>query len=472
MKKLDYSNLFMDSNGLYTLQKNEFNVALFGPVGVGKTSVVNKLTNNDFETTSHGFSCTRNIQYAPSASNNMFLIDFPGLNATVDIAKHLKIQKHGLSSIPLRAMGICVKYDKYDIMLKFINQAVKIMKHHIENLFIIITHCENIDKDNEEYRINEICELIKHRFGINRVITTTLDTEEKTISDKIYGFAKNMKNLKFKTIENAEIYKQCDVDVDFQFEDYHDKYLSMFKKIFEKIRIEYSRTDDKELKRALYFTLTEYRDETAKKLVKEIMTDFEKDNSSEESCDDGLNIAITQNIVFINSISHLIRDFKTVVEQNLEIQSVNYANNSNEYRQCIKCGEIWFRVYGCEDIICGNRSDSKDNLTGTFHNYNIKITNDENISITRNIQIIDKNDKDFKFTENNTIYDIIFSNLFSSSKKSSKSDNKNVKPKGCGKKMKWTEMKNVTSEVLNKLKEISITQDYNTVDDYIKKLKF
>ena len=52
---------------------------LLGPAGSGKTFLLIKLCNENFEISEEGFSFTRKIQYAYSDINYMIIINFSGI---------------------------------------------------------------------------------------------------------------------------------------------------------------------------------------------------------------------------------------------------------------------------------------------------------------------------------------------------------------------------------------------------------
>ena len=80
-------------NYLEEIKKCQNNIVLFGSVGNGKTSLLNKMCGLNKEIRHDGYSCTRKVDYGFSLKYDMIIIDFPGLNSVQDIMGHLNCKK-------------------------------------------------------------------------------------------------------------------------------------------------------------------------------------------------------------------------------------------------------------------------------------------------------------------------------------------------------------------------------------------
>lgn len=144
------------------IKSSSNNIILFGSVGNGKTTLINKLCKCNLITKNDGFSCTRDVQYC-STSDGSLIIDFPGLNAAEDIVKHLKIQRSTLSVIPAKMICLVTKLTpRYDDIVKALLQMVRIFASNRDNLAIIITFCENLTIQQEV----EIPKIIEKKIKI------------------------------------------------------------------------------------------------------------------------------------------------------------------------------------------------------------------------------------------------------------------------------------------------------------------
>ena len=157
------------------IKQSKNNIILFGSVGTGKTTLINKLCGVDFETSSKGFSCTRDIQYSFTKRNDNIIIDFPGLNATVDIIKHLKVQKNTLSIIPVRLICFVVKYStRYDDLIRSVSQMLTIFKDYRKNIVLIITNSEGVHIKDQ----SEIEHIFTQKFRMEYILFTIISGEE------------------------------------------------------------------------------------------------------------------------------------------------------------------------------------------------------------------------------------------------------------------------------------------------------
>ena len=209
------------------VKKSTNNIILFGSVGEGKTSLINKICGVDLITKSGGFSCTRDVQYALDPNGNI-IIDFPGLNAAEEIVKHLKIQKSYLSSIPAKMICLVIKFSvRYDDIIKSALQMVKIFHDNRENILVIITNSENVSM----VQMSEIEAALAKKCKIDsrKIIFTSKNTSPEEIRRKLNERKKDMKNIEKIEIKDRNLLNTVGTDGDIEVIEERETFLNDFK---------------------------------------------------------------------------------------------------------------------------------------------------------------------------------------------------------------------------------------------------
>ena len=163
---LDESTYLVNKN-FEEIKSSRNNIILFGSVGAGKTTLINKLCGVNLLTKGEGFSCTRDVQFSRTPDGKI-VIDFPGLNAAEEIVKHLKLQKSTLKSIPVRMICLVVKRTyRYDDIVKSVIQMVKIFNENRKNISIIITNSEDttiVQEEEIKMSLEKKCKIVSNNI--------------------------------------------------------------------------------------------------------------------------------------------------------------------------------------------------------------------------------------------------------------------------------------------------------------------
>ena len=437
---------FTLSKGYETIKGSKNNIILFGSVGVGKTTLLNKLCGVNFETGDGCFSVTREVQYYFTLKNNNIILDFPGLNSSVDIVAHLKAQKNALSVIPLKMICFIVRYTpRYDDIIKSVSQMLMIFKDYRKNICSIITNSETSTIKTQ----SEIEKVFKTKFGIDKIIFSTLGTNELEILDKLEKFKNDMPFQEHLNIRTRDLTQTIDPEFDLDCCDVRDKYIKEFQDSLKIFSDEFQKANEKDLKRALYFAFRDYKDNLIKK-YSEIVRKKKADTDS----------IITELIMFNNEIFNEYNGFKQKVELELDMQTKNFNGEYNKYKKCPNCGKIWFLLYGCPNTQCGKRSTIKDKIFGRYKNFMVKFINGI-ISIV----------KEEKGDENRGTETSFFGlNDEEKLKNQNRGGKALIHPEGCGAQLKWNEMEDVTEQVLRQMREINDNYD-NAILDVSKEVK-
>ena len=410
------------------IKNSSNNIILFGSVGCGKTTLINKLSKND------GLSCTRDVQYC-STSDGSIIIDFPGLNAAEEIVKHLKIQSSTLSVIPAKMICLVTKLTtRYDDIVKDLQQMVRIFESNRDNLAVIVTFCEDLTLQQEA----EIQKIIEKKMKINpqNIIFSSNKMSSEMLLDKINNIKSKMTNIEKIEFKDIDLLNIVGNDGDINVIEDRDKFLDEFKNSLEKFKEKFNKAEDNSLKFALYFAFVDYKEELLERFSEIVQKKVEDTDT-----------AIVEIVSFKNEIFSDFNGFTKLVQSTLKAETANFDNKeeNNRYKKCPHCGTIWFKVKGCNSMNCGRRTKLRDIFSGRFKNYVVKF-----------IQGSFKIDTLSNVSDTNVGEDTEFEGLTEEEKRMNMNRNGKslIQPQGCGRNLDWTQMEDVTEEVNKRLTEI------------------
>ena len=443
---------FLVSKNFDEIKNSSNNIILFGSVGAGKTTLINKLCNVDLLTKEDGFSCTRDVQYSRTPDGNI-IIDFPGLNAAEEIVKHLKIQKSTLSSIPARMICLVIKLTaRYDDIIKSALQMVKIFYENRDNITIIITNSENITIVQEA----EISKALEKKCKIkeNHILFTSTKMSAEELRNKLNKIKNGMSNIETIKLKDRDLLNTVGNDGDIDVIEEREAFLKEFKESLEKFKTEYNSSKESALKFALYFAFVDYKDQ----LIERFSEIVEKKVTDTDT-------AIVEIITFNNEIFVDFNSFSKQVQTGLKAEYANYDNgdNNNRYKKCPHCNTIWFKVKGCNSMPCGRRTKLKDIFMGRFKNYIVKF-------IKGKIEVLTNE----KTKEMDAGTDSEFVGLTEEEKQfneGNRGGKSKIYPQGCGASLDWTQMEDVTDQINKKVTEISLDNYDNKVKEKIESVK-
>lgn len=417
------------------VKNSENNIILFGSVGAGKTTLINKLCGIDLLTKAGGFSCTRDVQFAFDPNGNI-IIDFPGLNAAEEIVKHLKIQKSCLSSIPARMICLVIKFSvRYDDIIKSALQMVKIFYENRDNILVIITNSENVtitQSSEIEAALSKKC-----KIDSKHIIFTSNLMKAEEIRKKINDVKKNMKNIENIQIKDRNLLNTVGTDGDIDVIEERDQFLNEYKENLQKFKNEFNKASCNSLKFALYHSFVSYKDDLVERfseIVKKKVADTDT--------------AIVEIITFNNEIFVEFDCFTKIVLPRLQLEVANFDNNNTSntrYKKCPYCGTIWFKIKGCDSMPCGRRTKLRDIFFGRFKNYIVRFAKG-----IFNISTVSEN------SNSDVGQDKEFVGLTEEEKEMNKTrggDKSKIIAQGCGKNLNWSQMEDVTDMVNKQLKE-------------------
>ena len=371
------SQNYLVDRDLRILKRSKNNVILFGEVGSGKTTLINKLCGTVYEVREGGYSCTREMQYGLSKDSNI-IIDCPGLNAAEDIVQHLKVQKFVLSVIPIRIICFVIKLStRYDLLLKAASRMFKIFYRHKDNISIIITFCEELINK----QMKEILSIFKTKLGFDetKVIFSSNSISSSDILKRINIIKSNVYNID-SIIFNEQSLLSKNEEGGLEFVEFKENKIREFKKAITIFKSHFNELHEPLIKNTLLNTFKYY--------MWDLYTSFKEKLSTKMQDIVTINV---ESLIFSNELDE---GLNTIIENYEKDDSQNQSETEDFMENHI------FQKITCQttkNFSCQNQTQSNNcYLLGEFKNCQIIFDlNNFKITISRNnfINYNDLNDK-------------------------------------------------------------------------------
>ena len=298
------------------LKKCQNNIILFGEVGSGKTTLINKLCNKNFETREGGYSCTKDVQYANTFDGSI-IIDFPGLNASEDITTHLNIQKLVLSAIPVRMICFVLKANtRIDNILKLTFQMMKIFYKNINNVVFILTFSENLTtkmKAEIKFHLNS-----KFKIDENSVIFSGKNVNVVDLNQKLSSLKNKLSIISFLDVKEKNLLNS---ELDAEIIEFKEKKLTEIQNFILSYKKKYNNSLSANLKLGVYYTFKYYSENIIKayreKLYKKI-PDIDNINAELIVFSNEINYSLDQ--IIQNQQTAIIHEYCKFGKLSLECQ--------------------------------------------------------------------------------------------------------------------------------------------------------
>lgn len=430
-------------NFLDEIKSSKKNIVLIGKVGIGKTTLLNRICDCKFETSDRGYSCTKQIQYNFTTKHDLVIIDFPGLKATRDAGSNLKIQITALKNLPIKMICLMIEYStRDDDFERELSEMLGMFEEYKENITIIITKCEGISMTREE----NIKLTFKIGFKIENIIFSSFKKSSNNIINELNEIQRKMKNRDRISINTRNFAKNAPSLYNPDLEEVRTMFENDFNASLSKFNESLDNATDNNLRKALYFCFKSYKEN----LLRQFRYSLEQKRINGKEID--LNIIISEVLLFDNKIYDKYEEFKKKVESKIEIQINNYNGEYNKFKKCPHCGIIWFKVKGCNSMVCGRRTKISDSICGRFKNYVVYF-------LSGIIRITISEFDSCNYGEDNEFYGLTQEEI-KKNKIREKEGKVKINPKGCGKSICWNQMEDVSENVLNLLKkEINLDND-------------
>jgi len=376
-------------------------VVLLGDVGTGKSTLLEKLTEQRGKSSQANESFTRSSEVFWAPDGKLIVADTPGSNALKDTLDHNVEIAGALNFRPVSRIFIVVKAEtRIDTVVDNVRKyADRFLELPMDVVGVLVTHMDTVDWTEKDFTPR-----IEDDLGIDSVVFSSMTTNRETLQNNILKSCTEQHNL---TVDDANFFKL------FKIHNHHRKILkstsdevkkfSDKKRAFDEERKAFSGKDLVDLVFEFQAYMTDEIIEAQKRMSKTNNFTFEGDGAANEAG----HIAN-----MVNQLRMVLYDIRT------ECLGYQSEHGVSELRKCPHCGIIWTKVEGCEGATtCGNRpsnvNDVRDPAYAELGTFLFRWRDDGRLSITK------------------------------ASRKTVKSQRSSRPQFGCGKSINWKEMATV-----------------------------
>lgn len=155
-------------------------VVLIGDAGTGKSTLVEKITEETGRSSASSTSASLTSELFESFDGSLIICDTPGTNSMTDQFKHNLQVAHALNFHPVSLILIVVKADvRMETVSKNVREYMERFLPEdlpIDLVGVCITHMDTV-----EWGRNELSKVLKKNFGIDSLIFSSLGMERKNL---------------------------------------------------------------------------------------------------------------------------------------------------------------------------------------------------------------------------------------------------------------------------------------------------
>lgn len=346
-------------------------VVLLGDVGTGKSTLLEKLTEQKGKSSQANESFTRTSQVFWAPDGRLIVADTPGSNALKDTLDHNVQIAGALNFRPVSRIFIVVKAEtRIDTVVDNVRKyADRFLELPMDVVGVLVTHMDTVDWTEKDFTPR-----IEDDLGIDSVVFSSMTTNSETLQKNILKTCTEQHNL---TVNDANFFKL------FKIHNHHRKILkstsdevkkfSDKKRAFDDARGTFRGKDLVDLVFEFQAYMTDEIVEAQKRMSKTNNFTFEGDGAANEA-------GHVANMV--NQLRMVLYDIRT------ECLGYQSEHGVSELRKCPHCGTIWTKVEGCEGATtCGNRpsnvNDVRDPAYAQLGTFSFRWLDDGRLSISK-----------------------------------------------------------------------------------------
>ena len=322
-------------------------VILIGNVGAGKSTLVDKITNSAFRSSTSSESATRNSEVSISFDNKLLICDTPGANPMEESFQHNMWIAQAMNFREFNRLMIVVKADtRIDTVIDHVEKYAQNLLDLEKVLTVCVTHMDQVSWGEEQFLY-----FLDKKFGLKSAVFTGTDKSPEALVN--------------------DICKECSkadpvtITVD------HDNFFKYFKvgdskfKILKSIKKE---VDEMLLIKNQYF---EYFKKTVEPVKTDLMFEFQT-WIKQEMIYSQQRVSSENNFTFMGEntgneaghIASLTNQLRSILyEVKLQVYAQQPAHGVMEARECPYCSKVWTKVEGCDGVTtCGSAPSKADTI--------------------------------------------------------------------------------------------------------------
>ena len=318
-------------------------VAFLGPLGHGKSRVLNKVCGTKHASGAGASSCTRAIESGSNERHNLFVIGTPGFGSSECVAEHLGAQKLALEDTALSGVYAVVKYEsRADNVGKNVELIMDFLGS--DDVRVIVTHIDQANPEDGYDEAQFVTALTKY-LGIpnNHITMVGKDTNGEEIVTFIASTLQAPRNYEVTPSQLATVSSLSGIR----------KYNKPINKVLAKLQAASDAChsvvkNGKTYESDVCIVVTQAK---TRKMVEEEKTTIFRDAYENLASDS------QKNLVYGKAGVHLslkLQDFIKTTNKLLTWDVTDPRDPRNMYRKCKYCDAIYVKVSGCSHIArCG-----------------------------------------------------------------------------------------------------------------------
>jgi len=325
-------------------------IVLLGDVGVGKSTLFEKLTGATGKSSRSDVSFTRVSEVYETLDRSMTICDTPGINSMDSRFQHNCNVAHALNYQAVSKILLVVKADnRLDTVVEKVSEALSCFIPEdlpLELLSVCITHMDTVQYDK-----NRLLQVLEEKVGIESVVTNSMNKTAKDLQSDLAAECQNVEPMEMNV--NNEMFLKL-----FKISNSNIKVLRQVKR--EVNRFKLIKEQFNQRRRDKRWNEKDVMDMTFEfqAWMTDEITECQKRLAERNNFDliGGPDVA-TQ----AGHIANMTNQLRKILSS-VRIDAMKFHKSlDTNFRKCPWCPAVWQKIEGCDGTTtCGNRvSESK-----------------------------------------------------------------------------------------------------------------